>query len=172
MKKLSVFIAIIFMLNCKQEPTASLESIVKVVEDPELILNMEFKTNKEDVLIVSLNEIKVDEFQSKSIHVSEKVIPTTASDHISVNFGPNNLSRKLVIDLGSKELKEFEIVSLSFQYKDNIVEISPNEIEHYFALSKFSELDKATNKIKTQKVEGIHFPKLYLRGIIWDELLK
>ncbi|MEH6536887.1 MAG: hypothetical protein V7719_10870 [Psychroserpens sp.] len=172
MKKLIVFIALSMMLSCQEETKTAKEKVApKEVAKPELIIKLEFKTNQEDVIILELDEIIVDEFQNKKILISEKVIPTTTSEVITANFG-SNTSRKFIIDLGSSQLKEFEIVSMSFEYGDKYMDITPGEIENYFVLSKFTVLDKTSHKITTQKVDNYHFPKLYARGLLWDRLLK
>lgn len=160
------------MLNCKEEPKTIQEASPKEVTEPELVINLEFRTNKEDEVLFVFDEIVIDEFQKKSITISEKVIPTTTSENIIAKFGPGNAPGKLIIDLGSSELKEFEIVSMTFSYGDKAVTIDNNNLETYLALSKFSVFDKSTNKITTQKVDGYHFPKLYIRALLWEQLSK
>ena len=87
-------------------------------------------------------------------------------------FGGGNISGNFVISFGKKELKEFEIISLSFNYGGNMVNISPKDLEKYFAFSKFSILDTITGKIITIKVDNYHDPKIYARKLLWDELKK
>ncbi len=172
---LALFIIIMACNNFKdtnkppKERLGNKDEEIEVV-DKELEVIMEFKTNKDAEIVFMLNNIKVDEFQTKNIHLFEKVIATTTSDQITGKFGPNNISRKMTISLGKKELKEFEILSIRFKYGNGIVNILPKDLNKYFGFSKFSLLDTISNKIKTVKVGNAHNPKLYVKGKLWNEL--
>lgn len=160
----------LFVISCKNDPTPLQKNDKKGVTKKELIINMEFKTNKVDELIFALNDIVIDEFQKKNIQIVEGVIPTSSPDKFRGNFGEGNISHKFEIDLGKNELKEFQIFAISFKYGDKTVSISPDELEKYFAFSKFSIFDKNTKIITTKEVDGYHYPKLYARKQLWDEL--
>ena len=133
---------------------------------------MQFKTNKNDDLSYIMKDIKVDEFQTKIITINEKVVATSSVDNFEASFGENNISYKFEIDLGNKEIKDFEIISIKFSYGDNDVIILPDDLEKYFGLSKFSLYNSESKVIKTRKVDNYHFPKLYARKQLWDELKK
>lgn len=138
--------------------------------EKELKLTMKFKTNKKDEFTFMMNEISVDEFQTKNIHLVEKVSPTSTTDQIIGNFGPSNISNKMIISLGRKEPKELEIISINFEYGQSSVNISPEQLSDYFGFSKYSVLDSTTYKIKTIRVDNQHNPRLYVRKKLWDDL--
>lgn len=171
--RVSVILILVSGLGCKENQGAKKISTEekKIEIEKELIIDLEFKTSKSDVIVISLNEIEVDDFQKKSIQITENVEATSNVDRLTAKFGVGNISRRLTIDLGSKEIKEFEIVSIQFTYGENSINIAPDDIETYFALSKFTEFDDNTNKILTKEVDGYHYPKLYLRGVLWDQLI-
>lgn len=175
MKKAILLLLLFAIVACNDSKKTSEEKVTK--NEPktenlvkELEVTMEFRTNKNAEISLIMNTIKVNEFQTKNIHIVENVIPTTETDKIVANFGPNNISNKMVVSLGKKEEKEFEIMSMSFKYGENIVNIAPKDLNKYFGFSKFSVLDTLTNKIKTIKVGNAHYPKLYVRKKLWDDL--
>jgi hypothetical protein len=173
MKKMGyrgILILSLLIISCKNETTPLQKADKKPIAKKELVVNMEFKTNKADELTFALNDIAVDELQKKNIQIIEGVIPTSSPDKFQGNFGEGNISRKFEIDLGRNELKEFQIFAISFKYGDKTINISPDELEKYFAFSKFSIFNKESKIITTIKVDNYHLPKLYARGILWDEL--
>jgi len=173
MKNTLLIILLISLISCnnaekKVNETPTINQEIPV--EKELTVSMEFKSNKEDELVFMLNDVVVDEFQKKNIHIFEKIIPTTTSDSFEGSFGVNNISNKFIISLGKNELKEIEILAINFKYGDKSVSVSPKDLEKYFALSKFSVLDTVSYKITTRKVDNYHDPRLYMRKKLMDEL--
>jgi hypothetical protein len=177
MKRSIFLILFIITLSCNNSKEANKpidENLtIKEITDEvakELEIIMEFKTNKDAEISFMMDNIQVNEFQTKNIHLIEKVIPTNGTDKIVGKFGTNNISNKMTISLGNKEEKEFEIVSMQFKYGIDIVNITPKDLNNYFGFSKFSVLDTITHKIKTVTVDNAHYPKLYVRKKLWDDL--
>ena len=173
MKNTLLLVLLMSFLSCNNAEKKANETPVVNQDAPiekELIVSMKFKTNKEDELVFMLNDIVVDEFQKKNIHIFEKIIPTTTSDSFEGSFGINNISNKFIISLGKNEVKEIEILAINFKYGDKSVSVPPQDLEKYFALSKFSVLDTLSYKITTKKVDNYHDPRLYMRKLLIDEL--
>lgn len=129
----------------------------------ELVVIMTFNTNKPDTFKFILNNIFIDEFQKKNIHILEKTIPTTDYGKIVAKFGANNISNVLQISLGGKEVKEVEIKSIDISFADNNLHISGNEIDKYFKFNKFISFEKSSNKLVTKKINGKHVPYMTLK---------
>ena len=75
MKKL-VFILLIAAVACKNEPKETPEEPTTTeteVVDKELEIVMNFKTDTAGEIKLMLNNVEVDDFQRKNIHVIEKV---------------------------------------------------------------------------------------------------
>ena len=155
--------------NASNTVSQSNQSVPDEIER-ELTVSMEFKTNKEDEFVIMMNDIRIDDFQTKNIHIKERVSPTTSVDKLTGNFGVNNISNKLIISLGREEVKEVEIISMNFEYDENIVSVRAKDFRKYFGFSKFSVFDTITNKIQTIKINNIHNPRLYVKKKLWDEL--
>lgn len=166
MKKILLILVLISVISCKNEPkeeakNSNPENVVESTKELEVIVN--FKTNKEDEFKLMLNNVKVDEFQRKNIHIMEKVVPTSGIETITANFGENNMSTVFYFNLGNKEPKEVEIESLSFKYGEKSISISPDQLEEYFAFNKFVTLDSVSHIFKTSKIDGQHYPNLIFK---------
>ncbi|MFD2542895.1 hypothetical protein ACFSSB_11245 [Lacinutrix gracilariae] len=175
MKKLALtFVVALIAFACKNEAKHSeIQETInsKLIEtSPELIVSIDFKTNKVDEFRLLLNNIKVDEFQKKNIQIIEKVSPSSSTDNIIAKFGENNISKLFLIVLGTKELKEVIIENIRLSYGKNNINIKPSELEKYFNFNKFIEFDSASNKILTKKVEGKHNPVLQLKPFALKKL--
>lgn len=174
MKKILLLLLIV-TVACKNEPKAvSNEAIAETEIEPtkELVVNVNFKTNKAGDFKLMLNNVKVDEFQTKNIHVIEKVVPTSGIETITATFGANNISRVFYFNLGSKEPKEVEIESMSLTYGSKSINVSASELGEYFAYNKFVTLDSVSNTFKTKRVDGKHSPNLIFKGKYMEVLLK
>jgi len=170
----SLFFIALLVLSC-QDKTNKVKSVeqVKVEIEPSLIIDLNFKTNKEGVFKIMMNNIQVDELQKKSIHFSEDVISTTTEDAIKAEFDANNISDNIIISFGNKEVKEIEIVNLFVSYGSSQINISsPSDIEKYLAFNKFIERDSTSNKIRTKKINGQHNPGLFFKRNLINLLKK
>lgn len=169
MKKLILVLLIVITAGCKNENKAeeqNTQAQTAEVEEPikELIIEFQFKTNQEDEFKLMLNDIIKDDFQKKNIHILEKVIPTTSAESMTANFG-ENISNNFQFNLGNKVPKEVEIFSMNVSYGSNSVQITPQNINDYFAVNnKYVQYDTVTNTLKTMKVEGRHFPTILMRS--------
>lgn len=168
MKKLVLVLLIMISAGCKNENKAdeqNKEAQTVVVEPKkELIVQLEFKTNQEDEFKLMLNDIIKDDYQKKNIHILEKVIPTTSAESMTANFG-ENISNNFRFNLGNKVPKEVEIISMNLSYGSNSVQITPQNINDYFAVNnKYVQYDTVTNTLKTSVVDGKHFPTIVMRG--------
>jgi len=132
------------------------------IKSPELIVSIYFKSNKSDNIKLSLNNIIVDEFQKKNVQIIEKIEPTTNFDEILANFGPNNISNNIVINLGTKKIK-IQIKSIKISYEDKEVFIDNTvDFKKYFAFNKHVKLESKSNIIiKTIEKKGVINPVIY-----------
>lgn len=160
-----LFIALV-VFGCKEDRKAAQKAnnVEQAVEAPNVfIVKMSFKTNKEDEFKLMLNNVIIDEFQRKNIHIIEKVTPTSSIDELTANFG-ENISYDFQLNLGNKIPKEVEIISIDLFYGGNSIHVTPQNINDYFAVNnKYVQYDTLTNKLNTIKVEGKHFPSVVLR---------
>lgn len=174
MKKL-FFVLIILIVGCKSETKESpIENEQAVVAEQikELKVVVNFKTNKEDEFKLLLNNVPVDEFQRKNVHVIEKVLPTTGTETITATFGENNISPNFNFNFGVKENKEVEIESISMSYGANTVTMSGAELSEYFTINKYLTQDSITNKLTTQRIDGKYYPAMILRRKAYNALTK
>lgn len=165
MKKLA-FILLVFVVACKNEPKETAEEpqtteVEEVVNELEIVMN--FKTDTAGEFKLMLNNVKMDEFQRKNIHVIEKVEPATGIDELRASFGPNNISNNIYINFGNKATKNVEISNIQIQYGDKGFNIDANALTEYFSLNKYVVFDSVTNTIKTQRVGDIHNPSITLK---------
>ena len=175
MKKYILLISVVIItVACKNSENSDRNATVlsnkTKLADKELEVVMEFKTNQDGEIKLMLEDIKIDEFQTKNIHLIEQVYPSTDVDKIVGKFGYNNISNKMIISLGNEKEKEFEIISLQFKYGEKIVNIAPKNLNKYFGFSKFTVFDSSASKIKTIRVDNAHYPRLYVKKKLWDEL--
>jgi len=163
MKKLLLVLLLVSAFACKTENKEENKSQT-VVEKPvnELIVTINYKTSIDDEFKLSLNNVKVDDFQRKSIVITEKVTKTTNPDKVVANFG-ENFSKGFTINFGPKQVKEIEIQSIDFSYGANSLSIPPADLQKYFRFGKHITLDKESNTLKTQKVDGRHVPLIFLK---------
>ena len=153
-------------MACKNEkPAEEAESNPVVEAEPvkEFVVEMNFKSNTEDEFKLMLNNVEVDEFQRKNIHVLEKVIPTTSEESLSANFG-ENYSTDFQINLGNKTPKEVEFISMTVKYGDRAIQISRQNLNEYVAVNnKYVAYDSISGILKTSMVDGRHFPTVIMR---------
>lgn len=174
MKKL-FFVLIILIVGCKSETKESAvknDPAVVVEQIKELKVVINFKTNKEDEFKLLLNNVPVDEFQRKNVHVIEKVMPTSTTETVTAYFGENNISPSFNFNLGVKDNKEVEIESISMSYGPNSISMSGAELSEYFTINKYITQDSTTNKLTTQRVDGKYYPAMILRRKAYNALIK
>ena len=177
MKNIFLVVLVVFLsVACKEKPSEStaISSVEKTQEEPfkELLIVINFKTNKADTFKLMLNNIEVDDFQKKNIHIFEDVISTNTLDVISANFGINNISNQLHISLGNKEEKVVTIETINISYGKNSLSIESSKLKDFFFFNKFISQDEATSEIKTKKVDGKHSPIMFIKKKAITELTK
>lgn len=165
LKFLLVLICLCISCNTSEKKTSNISEIESTqIESRSLIIEFKFKTNKPDVFKIMMDNIEVDELQKKNIHVFENVTPTSKEDKIIAKFDANNMSKNIIINLGTKEIKEVEIINISISYGDNHYSFDTlNDIKKYFAFNRFIDVSEDNKKIKTKKVDGKHNPAISVR---------
>lgn len=174
MKKL-FFVLMLLIVSCKSETKENpIEKEQVAIEEQikELKVVVNFRTNKEDEFKLLLNNVSVDEFQRKNIHVIEKVMPTSTTESFTATFGENNISPNLNLNFGVKDNKEVEIESINMSYGENTLMISGSELSEYFTINKYITQDSITHKLTTQRIEGKYYPALILRRRAYNALVK
>ncbi|WP_289043730.1 hypothetical protein [uncultured Olleya sp.] len=163
-KGLLLFLLSIVLLACKNEQTQITKTSSQGVEDitKELKVKIKFKSTKADNFKLMLNNIVKDEFQTKNIHIIEKVIVNTEMETLNANFG-ENISNKLIINFGNKEVKTIDFESIDIYYGSNSINILPNQLRKFFNLNKFISLDETSYFLQTKKIEGKHNPSIILK---------
>lgn len=173
-KLLTIFIlTCTLVLSCKNENTqAEQPETAEITEETpkELQIDFKFKTDKQDVFRVMLNNIEVDEIQKKNIHVFEDVIPTENTESMMMTFGRGNISNSLVINLGSQEEKTVEIEYIMLSYGDQSQLVTAAQMEEFFVLNKFITLDDQ-GRLKTQRVDGRHNPTIIAKRKLLGQLM-
>lgn len=167
MKKLLLVLAVV-IVSCKSETKETVpakEEVTEVAKEvvKELEIEMKFKTNKDADFKLSVSNIVKDEFQKKSVVITEKVAPSSSMETIEANFGENIISNSIRFDIGNKELKEVEIGSIDIKYGNNTLNIQGSDLVKYFVINKFIDYNPETGLLKTQKVEGKHYPAIALK---------
>ena len=76
------------------------------------------------------------------------------------------------MNLGSKEVKEVNIKSVSFNYGFNALTIDGSEIDEYFSINKYVTFDRQLGSLKTKKVDGKHNPSIILKPKYITTLIK
>lgn len=145
--------------EAKKEFTSKTEKVKK-----ELLVKMNFKTNKEDVFKVMINNIVIDEFQNKNILIFETVSPTSNFDQITARFDSNNISNQILINIGNNEVKKLEIKSIMVSYGNKRIDIkTPEDMDKYLTFNKFIDRDSTSTILKTKTVDGRHNPLINLK---------
>ena len=171
-----VLLISIALLACKNNSKEDQSTNTAKQEDKvrkELVVVLNFKTNKKDVFRIMLNNIIVDDLQKKNIQIFEEVIPSSAVDKISAKFDPENISNQILINLGNKEVKKVEIENVFVSYGQNQVNIkTPQEMEEYLNFNKFIDRDPSSTTLQTKKVDGRHNPIINLKRSLINLLKK
>jgi hypothetical protein len=176
MKRVLLILLTFLIFNCKEDSKSELKNqnsslnIENNAKELEVIVS--FKTNKADEFKFMLNNIQVDDFQKKNIHVIEKIEPNTSFDMITAKFGKGNMSKNFNINFGNKEPKEIEISSIDFTYGTNTISIKGTQLNNYFSINKFVKHDSITGKLITQYIEGKHYPAMTLNRSVINTLTK
>ena len=175
MKNLINFLLLtsIVVLSCKNETQQTPKQETTQIEQEapsELEVDFKFKTDKQDVFRVMLNNIEVDEIQKKNIHVFEDVIPTESAESMVMSFGPGNVSNSFIINLGSKEEKTIEIEYIMLTYGGQSQLINASQLQEFFILNKFITQDE-DGRLKTQTVDGRHNPTIIAKRKLIGQLL-
>ncbi len=171
-KTLLALVLMIALTGCKNDPKESAISEIAKEVKKELIVKINFKTNKKDIFRIMMNNIVVDDLQKKNIQIFEEVIPSTGVDQIIAKFDPNNISKNIVISLGNKEEKEVKIESIELSYGENSELVKAEDLPKHFILNKFTSFDENTFIVKTIRVDGKHAPTLALRPKALNKLTK
>jgi len=167
-KVVLVFITVLLFACENKEKTTSIGNKLEV--QPELMVTINFKTNKADEFRLRLSNVIVDEFQKKSIEIIEKVVASNNIDIIKAKFGPKNISKNFQIGLGNKEVKVIEIETIKLSYGKKTILINASELADYFVFNKYATFEADTFKVVTKKVEGKHAPKMTLKGKTLSDL--
>ncbi len=176
MKRIIGILALVMLINvsCKNKS----KSITSEIKDETLTLkhltiSFNFKTNKQDIFKIMLNNIKIDELQNKNIHIFEDVTPSTGFDAIIAKFDADNISNNIIFSLGNKEVKEVEIKSILVSYGNNQVNItSPKDLNKYIRFNKFIKKDSLSNILHTQKINGKLNPTFSFKRRLINQLKK
>ena len=163
MRKLILVFITVLLFACENKEK-EVATVNKVEAQPELIVTINFKTNKADEFKLMLNNVIVDEFQKKNIEITEKVVASNKTDIIKAKFGSKNISKNFQIGLGNKEVKVVEIETIKFSYGKKSMLIKASELADYFVFNKYVTFEDNTSKIVTKKIEGKHAPKMTLKS--------
>ena len=176
MKKIAFVLLLVLSFACnKQDKQVAEKSSEKteVVKEKIKALTVDVKltTNKADDFKLSLNNVIVNKVQKKNIQVIQK-ISAEKTNNISANFGQDNISKTLILNLGNKAEKEVVIENITITYGDKKLTASSSELQKYFNLNKFVSLDENTNALLTKKIDGKHSPSLILKPAAYKALIK
>lgn len=175
MKKIAFILFLsLCMFACKSEEKKEKPSEKAPIEvakkEKDWVINISLKTNKSDDFKLMMNNIEIDEFQKKNIHIIEKMEPTTSFETITAKFGPN-ISKNFVILFGNKEEKEISIQSIEIIYGGNILSVGSENLSEYFNYNEFIQEDEL-GVLKTIKKGNRHNPAMFLKGKGFELLMK
>ena len=166
-KFLLIFLVSVFSFSCKnsdKQDSNIVDTKTEINLQKKFIVNFNFKTSKADIFKITMMNIEVDDLQKKNIEIFEDVIPSTTDDAIVAEFDANNISKNIVINLGNKQVKEVEIISISVSYGDNHFNFNTaKEFHKYFAFNRFVKKDEESKILTTQKVDGRHNPAISMK---------
>ncbi|MCK8481783.1 hypothetical protein [Psychroserpens algicola] len=175
MIRIYLFVLLLTVCSCKEESkteqqgqTVSSTITEKTLKELEVVI--EFKTDKTDEFKLMLNNITVDEFQTKNIHVIEKVEPSTSIEVLKANFGKGNISKTFIINFGNKEVKTITLKTITLFYGGKTIVIQPHQMSEYFSFNK--SIIQEGDVLKTVKNNNKHLPVLVLKHKIINELIK
>lgn len=159
MKSLINLITLIFLvlnLSCKDTNVEKKPSVeYNKVVPKQLVIDFNFRTDKQDEFTISMLNIEVDKLQKKSIEISEYVMPSTNYDKIIAKFDSGNLSKDIIVNLGNEVEKSVEIKNISISYGDNAINLSnPSDFEKHLVFNKFIERDSLSKILKTKRLNG------------------
>ena len=173
MKKIISILILVLLIGCNNNAKEE-KTLVNNKAKEHFSVYISFKSNKPDNVKVSLKNISIDEFQTKTVTFQESIIPSKNYDEMKIVFDPNDNSKNVLINLGSENEKIFEIknIKLSYGGKEIFVENAEGFKKH-FAFNKFVELESG-NKIKliTSKINGQHNPVIYVKTHFLNSLFK
>lgn len=178
MKKLPVYILLLFIIvlitTCKKDVETNHKEIVdKLNNQKELTISIQFKSDKADNFKVSLNNILVDEFQKKNIQIIEKIEPSSGFDEIYANFGANNISNKLIINLGNRNEKTIIIENILITFGSKNININQTNFNTYFNHNKF--VKKVINSkitLSTTKIDGVLNPVIFAKPNLFNSIME
>nr|WP_321233983.1 hypothetical protein [uncultured Psychroserpens sp.] len=155
-----VFIVLCF-ISCKEAKNEKeLKNTHK--EQKELIITLGLKTDTEDVFKIVMDNIIIDEFQKKNIVIRETLPVISNFENITANFGANNFSNNIHINLG-KQTKTVKFNSIEITYGGKVLTINSDNFNEYLRVNKFVEFNKIDFNIVTKKVDKNHNPQIILK---------
>lgn len=174
-KSIHIFILIAIILcscNEKENKTTPKEIKTDKVTSKELKVNISFKTDKDDVFRIMVNNIEVDELQKKNIQVFETVAPSSNFENIEANFG-ENISKDIIIHLGNKSIKQVEIKSLYLSYGNkNVGLTTAQDLTNNIIHNKFIERDSSNNIFRSKRIEGKLNPTIRIKKSLINSLMQ
>jgi hypothetical protein len=167
-----LFLVIIYSCNNAKNENTKAEVFAAPKEEKELVVKISFKTSKEDIFKITLNNIVVDELQKKSIQIYETVPPSSSFENIIAKFGVNNISNSIIFNLGNKEQKEIELNNIELSYGVNTIQITTSNFNKYLRYNQFIDFNEDTFSLKTKRDKGKHNPVIFARKTLIDFLKK
>lgn len=166
------FIVFLSVMSCGDSKTEAPKPNETPQKAPKnLIIDFSFKTSEADEFKIMMNNIQVDELQTKNIQIVENVIQSTGFDKIIANFGSNNLSKQVVIHLGSKIEKEVTINGILISYGNKQFNLtSPEDLNSNLVFNKFIVRDSVTNRLTTKQIDGKLNPTIRIKNSLINQL--
>ncbi len=175
LKRTLLLILIVFNSSCKDKSEQPVTQEIKeeIIAPKHLTIDFNFKSNKQGVFMIALNNIEVDELQKKNIQIFEDIMPSSGEDAIKAKFDADNISKNIVFHLGNKEVKEVEIKRILISYGNNQVNIStPKDLNEYLRFNRFIERDTASTTLHTKRIDGKHNPAFAIKNKLINLLIK
>lgn len=171
MRSSTLVILVLLFISCNQPKNNKSKSNEPIQpQKKEFIVTFEFKSNSDGDLKLMMNNIIIDEFQKKNIHIIEKIVANSRPESLTANFG-ENFSYDFKINLGNEKPKEIEVVSMIVSYGQKEIAITPQNIEDFFAVNnKYISYDQESGILITKRIEGNHFPSIIMRRKVLEQL--
>lgn len=171
-----LLIASIFTIGCdkaKENEKANKNTKKSENLEEQLEVRVSFKTNKEDVFKITMNNIQIDELQKKNIQFFETISPTPNYEEITAKFDKGNMSEKIIVSLGNKKLKKVDIDKITVTYKNKAMEFGTAEdLFKFFRFNKYVVVDSTSKVVQTKRFEGQHNPSFSFTKRLINQLKK
>ena len=167
--KLLTLVLLIVASSCKEEKIAeenqSTETEIEKKKSKKLQCEVDLTTSHPDEFKLFSNNVFLNNNQSMSISIAQKLNQNETNKRISFEF-PENIvpDYNLGISLGNKNVKTVALNNVKISFGIINYQIPADSLDKYFTTNRFVEFDKESKTYSTKKIDGNHNPMIFLRN--------